>query len=347
MDSTVIYVKFGRSEPRPPGEVRPSRERSSRRGVKGAGPGFRIVRGAHGLMDLYSTNQVTKLLGIPEGRLRWWRRCGLVAPTGREGARRLYTFCDLVSLKAAKELTDRGLPAQKIHRAIRKLSADLGATRDPLIKLRVFGNDRRLVIDHEGCDVEAETGQVLIDFWVSPIAEAADRTVAFDPSGRRAGEEMTAYDWLVRGTELEADSQRINDAEAAFRRAIEMDPGLAAAATNLGNLLFRRDNAREAENWYRKAIQADPEQPQAYYNLGFLKLDGGRPDLAIVFLQKALSLDPAFADARFNLAVALQQEGRMDEARREFNRFLVMDPGSPWARVARIHIERIDGGTAP
>jgi tetratricopeptide (TPR) repeat protein len=298
-------------------------------------------------MDLYSTAQVSRLLRIPEGRLRWWRRCGLVVPGGREGGRKLYTFNDLVSLKAAKELTDLGHGAKKIRKVINALAADLGSVRDPLIKLRVYGNDRRLVIDQEGCDVDAETGQLLIDFRVSPIAEAADRTVAFDPSGRSAGEEMSAYGWFEKGCDLEADPQRLNEAEDAFRRALELDGSLAAAATNLGNLLFRRGNSREAEKHYRKAIQADPDQPQAYYNLGFLKLDGGRADLAIVFFQKTLTLDPTFSDARFNLAVALEQEGRLDEARREFGRFLRMDPTSPWARVARLHLERIDGGTIP
>lgn len=345
MDSTVIYVKFGRSEPQRPRQVKRVRKRRTRGGVSGTYPGFRIVRGAHGLMDLYSTAQASRLLGIPPGRIRWWRRCGLVTPGGREGSRRLYTFRDLVSLKAAKELTDRGLSAKSIRRAIRTLSTDLGSVRDPLIQLRVYGNDRRLVVEQDGMDVEAETGQVLIDFFISPIAEAADRTVAFDPAGRRADEPMSAADWYMKGVELEEDPQSWNDAEQAYRKALEIDPGLAAAATNLGNLLYRRDNAREAEKWYRKAIQADPDQPQAYYNLGFLKLDAGRADLAIVFLQKTLSLDPAFADARFNLGIALQQEGRNDEARRELNRFLNMDPSSPWARVARMHLERIDGGT--
>jgi len=297
-------------------------------------------------MDLYSTAQVSRLLGIPRGRLRWWSQCGLITPGEREGPRRLYTFRDLISLKAARDLTEQGLSATRIKRAIRRLTADLGAVQDPLVKLRVYGNDRRLVLERDGHDVEAETGQILIDFKVSRLAEAADRTVVFDPSGRRASE-RSAYEWFLEATRIEEDESRWDEAEKAYRTAIELDPSIAAASTNLGNLLFRRGRSAEAEDLYRGAIQGDPEQPQAYYNLGFLKLDAGRADLAIVFLQKALTLDPEFADARFNLGVALEREGRIAEARREFVRFLGMDTSSPWAKVARMHLEKIDGGTAP
>jgi tetratricopeptide (TPR) repeat protein len=296
-------------------------------------------------MDLYSTSQVSRLLGIPEGRLRWWNRCGLIQPSEREGSRKLYSFRDLIGLKAARDLTDKGLSASRIRRVIRRLTVDLGAQRDPLVKLRVYGNDRRLVIDSDGCEVEAETGQILIDFAVSRLAEAADRTIAFDPSGRNH-EPQSAYEWFLEATELEEDSGKWDQAEQAYRKALEIDPHLSAASTNLGNLLFRQERSKEAEELYRSAIQADPEQPQAYYNLGFLKLEQGRADLAIVFFQKALGLDPDFADARFNLGVALEREGRTPEARREFVRFLSMDPASAWARVARMHLERIDGGTS-
>jgi tetratricopeptide (TPR) repeat protein len=298
-------------------------------------------------MDLYSTAQVSRLLGIPRGRLRWWSQCGLITPGEREGSRRLYTFRDLISLKAARDLTEQGLGATRIKRAIRRLTADLGAVQDPLVMLRVYGNDRRLVLERDGHDVEAETGQILIDFRVSRLAEAADRTVAFDPSGRRGASERSAYEWFLEATKIEEDESRWDEAEKAYRTAIEMDPGIAAASTNLGNLLFRQGRSAEAEELYRGAIQGDPDQPQAYYNLGFLKLDAGRADLAIVFLQKALTLDPEFADARFNLGVALEREGRIAEARREFVRFLDMDTSSPWAKVARMHLERIDGGMAP
>ena len=344
MESTVIYVSFGGSEQgqRPaPGRTRgqkkpaPGRER----------PGFRFVRGAHGLMDLYTAAQAARVLGVTEGRLRWWRKCGLVVPSGREGGTGLYSFRDLVGLKAAKELTDRGCRVTSIKRAIRKLSEDLEASHEPIVRLRVHGNDRRLVADREGREVEAETGQVLIDFRISPLAAEVDRTVAFDPSGRRRSGRRSAYEWFLEGSDLEADDSGWDRAEEAYRKALDLDGSLAAAATNLGNIRYRRGKTGEAEGFYRKAIQADPQQPQAYYNLGFLKLEDDRSDLAIVYFQKALALDPEFSDARFNYAVALEREGRQGEARREFRRFLDLDPSSPWATVARIHMERIDGGS--
>ena len=68
---------------------------------------------------------------------------------------------------------------------------------------------------------------------------------------------------------------------------------------------------------------------------------------AIKFYRHALELSPDYADAHFNLAGVLARAGHADEASRHWRRYLELDSGSPWARIARAHLEIVEPPTAP
>ena len=147
-----------------------------------------------------------------------------------------------------------------------------------------------------------------------------------------------AYEYYLEGCKLDEDEHRTADAEAAYHRAIELDPSFANAFTNLGNLLFRRGNSEEAERTYRRALRVDPEQPEAWYNLGFLLYDRGDLDGARFGFERALASDPGFADAHFNLAIVLEELDRPDEAKEHWKRYLELDPNTSWAEIAHRHL---------
>jgi tetratricopeptide (TPR) repeat protein len=77
----------------------------------------------------------------------------------------------------------------------------------------------------------------------------------------------------------------MDDAEELFLQAVELDPWLAIAYTNLGNIRFRRGDEDEAERLYQKALSLDTTQPEAQYNLGYVMLERGRPAEAIAFFK--------------------------------------------------------------
>ncbi|HLT38325.1 MAG TPA: helix-turn-helix domain-containing protein, partial [Enhygromyxa sp.] len=62
---------------------------------------------------LYTAAEVARLFELPESRVRYWSQTGFITPSVRQGARRFYTFQDLISIKVAKELLDAGLPLQR------------------------------------------------------------------------------------------------------------------------------------------------------------------------------------------------------------------------------------------
>jgi len=83
-------------------------------------------------------------------------------------------------------------------------------------------------------------------------------------------------------------------------------------------------------------------------NLGSLCEDRGEGDLAIRHYRMALELAPDYADAHFNLAAALSRAGRIHDARCHWQRYVELDAGSPWARIARAHLDLVEpGGVEP
>ena len=61
-------------------------------------------------------------------------------------------------------------------------------------------------------------------------------------------------------------TQRLREAEAAYKNAIKLDPKSIDAYNNLGTLYYSRQNFSQAENQFRNALERDPENPTARRN---------------------------------------------------------------------------------
>lgn len=100
-------------------------------------------------------------------------------------------------------------------------------------------------------------------------------------------------------------------AAAAFRQAIQLDPGVAKQHTNLANALrgLRRDD--EALESYTRALQLDPRDFWTHYGLSGLFLDGQKLDEALSHANSARALDPRSYHA-------MNQIGLIQKARKDF-----------------------------
>jgi tetratricopeptide (TPR) repeat protein len=90
------------------------------------------------------------------------------------------------------------------------------------------------------------------------------------------------YDYGV----IQGLQERWEPAEAAYRRALEINPAHAQARNNLGQLLERRRDFEAAAAEYRRAVDAQPTFRLARFNLGRALLALGRPADAILELEK-------------------------------------------------------------
>ena len=302
----------------------------------------------------YTFAAAAKILGLPETRLRYWAQIGFVGPSARRGGKPVYSFQDLVSVKAAKELTDRGFKPAEIRKAIDGVRASLPHVDRPLERMRVAFDGAKLVVVDEGDAYEA-TGQKLFDFGLQELARPGGpkpapptpvvtlEQLAPDlaaPSGGRS-----AYEWFVEGTRAEVHGGAEGEAKAerCYQQALVLDPGLAAARTNLGSLAYRRGDVGAAREAYEAALSLDPDQPEARFNLANLVLENGDLELAVAELRRVLQAAPDFADAHYNLAVALERLGGRAAARVHLEQYLSLEPESaPWADQARALIARLD-----
>jgi tetratricopeptide (TPR) repeat protein len=107
----------------------------------------------------------------------------------------------------------------------------------------------------------------------------------------------------------------VDEAIACFRKAIQVDPKLADAHTNLGVALADKGQVDEAIDCYNKALAINPKNAGVHSNLGAVLCDDKRDyDGAIACFQKALSLDPNHALAHCNLGHAFRNQSRFAEA---------------------------------
>jgi len=290
------------------------------------------------LADLYSAGDVARLFSVSASRLRYWDRTGFLAPSGKRGRRRYYTFQDLIGLRAAKALLDAGLPLQRVRKSVESLRGLLPKVTRPLNELRVLADGQSVLVKDAQGQFDARTGQGLLDFEVSHLRDDVVRVL--QRHGELGEDKRSAYELYLEGCRLDEDEATFERAEEMYRKALEFDPGLANALTNLGNVRFRRGYPEEAEQHYRRALAIDADQPEAYYNLGFLYYERGDAEAAVPCFQRAVETDPAFADAHFNLAMALEDVGKHVPAKKHWQIYLQIEPQGAWAEVARRHLRK-------
>jgi tetratricopeptide (TPR) repeat protein len=107
---------------------------------------------------------------------------------------------------------------------------------------------------------------------------------------------------------------RLDDAAAAYERALGLHAQHVQARTNLGAVRAAQNRFEEAVACYRQALRADPTLADAHNNLGAGLAKLGRYDEAIAAYREALRLQPSHAEAHNNLGVALTEQKQLDEA---------------------------------
>jgi FimV-like protein len=103
---------------------------------------------------------------------------------------------------------------------------------------------------------------------------------------------------------------RTEDAEAAFQKAIELDPADASGYEQLARLYAKTGRLNEAVTTYEKAIKARPEDPNLHYFLGTLYSFGGAQDKAIECYENAIKYGPDLAYPKNDLAYIYAESGK-------------------------------------
>ena len=290
---------------------------------------------------IYGIRELTRILTLTPKRAGQLRRLELLR--GDSG----YTFRDLLALRAASSLLDAGASVRQIRDALTALRRQDPELKEPLAEVRLVLEGDRLIAQSDRVRFDPRTGQMVLALDSGGLEAAATATLGTGLVRPLAPPADQAETWFERASEWDSDPAQWEDAVDAYRRVVSIDPTYAAAWNNLGLLLHRMGRYDEAGDAYLAALKQDPQCCEAAYNLGSLHEDRGAIDDAIADYRRALELSPDYADAHFNLAGALARNGRDGEAIKHWQRYLELDSGSPWARIARAHLDVVEPPDAP
>jgi len=266
---------------------------------------------------------------ITENHLRYLEKWGLIRSASARGAQGEFSFSDIATIK--------------------QLSAEL--EREVPLKVAL----RSLMADHQG--------QLELDFHASGSAPAKVVTLpapqlrqpkrgsgdARRAAAERAVPQITgnafpfsdpqaalAAKYFIEGSRLDdGDERKMEDAAAAYRKALVVDPDLVPAIVNLANIHYAHDELIEAQALYERAIGLDEDCFEAHFNLGNIHHDLGRYEDALVCYRDAVALNPGYADAHFYLAVTLEKTGHSPEAKPHWKTYQELAPNGEWIELAR------------
>ena len=243
-----------------------------------------------------------------EDHLRYLHKLGLIERHRVHGEPH-YSFADLTLIRQADAELAKGVSFRAV---LRTLTASRAG---------------QLAFDFRGDSRPAKVLQ-LTRPEPPPMAALMDLAPRHDPA---SAEEH----FLAASRADDGDPDRFEEAMAAYRRALEIDPYMVPALINLANIHYERDEAAEAQALYERAIALDSHVFEAHFNLGNILHDLGRYDEALVCYRDALAVNPAYADAHFYMAVTLEKSGRSQDARPHWRAYQRLAPEGEWAALAR------------
>ena len=243
---------------------------------------------------------------LREDHIRYLVKCGLIKPARRTNADTFFAFADVAVIKQANDEMTEGATFRSAVRA--------------------------LLASHQG--------QMTFDFRLD--AAPAKILSLQRPASQKRGPQMRARDTALAEEYFRAASALDNgeeatrdEAAAAYRKALELDPYLVAALINLANIHYSRDELAEAQALYERAIGLESDFFEAHFNLGNIYHDLGRFTEAQDCYVEALRLNPYYADTHFYLAVTFEKMGLSAEARPHWRSYQQLAPQGEWVELAK------------
>ncbi|MGZ8225581.1 MAG: tetratricopeptide repeat protein [Methylococcaceae bacterium] len=144
---------------------------------------------------------------------------------------------------------------------------------------------------------------------------------------------------------------RQQEAEAACRKAITLDPEHVEAWNNLSIALYEQNRYEEAEAACRKAIELDPVYAHSWNGLGVVLDNQNRYEETEAAYRKAIELDPFYVNAWNGLGNALYKQNRHEETEAAYRKAIELDPSFhyTWSNLAGTYLfdlKRTEAGIA-
>ncbi|MDY7093132.1 MAG: tetratricopeptide repeat protein [Acidobacteriota bacterium] len=254
--------------------------------------------------------------------------------------------------EAQLQAGDAQAAAESFRQAV-ELNADSAAARYGLGRAELARDDAAAAVEQLEAALKLEPAATAVHY---PLGQAyrklGDGEKAAEHLGARGPTTTTLPDpWLAEarseaagaGVHLQRGGQATvaGDLEAAaesYRRAVEADPGNAAARQSLGAALARLGDGEGAREQLLRAQELDPDNPVLHYNLGLVYQGMGDLDGALQELRRAVELDGSQDDFRRALAELHERRGELEQALEQYEALLARSPQDLLSRHRRAEL---------
>src|SRR5258705_3345316 len=193
--------------------------------------------------QFYGARDIRSLYpGVTDNHLRYLEKWGLIRPAAHTTTERFYSFTGLSTIKQLAAELDRDVPLKKVLRSLLaehqgQLQLDFHASVSAPAKVVALpGRHARKTPDRAG----------------NPIP-AGNAFPFSDPQAALAAK------YFIEGSRLDdGDEHKMEDAAAAYRRALGIDPDLVPAIVNSSNIHYAQHDLIDPHALYEAAIGPDP-----------------------------------------------------------------------------------------
>jgi superkiller protein 3 len=186
---------------------------------------------------------------------------------------------------------------------------------------------------------KADPGPATLAVLARAYARVGNAAKAAEIADKAVGAGATAVAHEARGEALLAQL-KADDAAAAFRKALELDPRLSTARVGLAQALLGAGKAAEAVAEARKATEADAKSAEGFAVLGLAILAENPKSWndAIAQAQQGAFLNPKSVTVQVAVAKIFEANNQFDQAQGAYRKAVEVDPGYAPAQAALIDV---------
>jgi Flp pilus assembly protein TadD len=213
---------------------------------------------------------------------------------------------------------------------------ELAIWRDPLFQKR-FAESYLAESDIEPQALTEDEFDVMQQVLELRSSDQVDKAIALMQGAAVPSANATFF--LTLG-KLLIERERIDEAKAAYLKAVEKHPKFRRAWNDLGLIHYRQGDYRGAVQAFVRVIELGGASPLIYGLLGFSHASNDDSLSAESAFRMAAMLDPATPDWRMGLAHSFFKQRRFAEAASLFGALIANQPdrGEFWLRQAQAYL---------
>ena len=161
------------------------------------------------------------------------------------------------------------------------------------------------------------------------LAAAGRLSQARDVFAQASGADPQFAEAWANLAKVDEQTDRLDDAIVALRRAVELQSDIGAYQRRLGVCLGKKGDLSSAIDHLRAAVELDPQSDETFDDLTLAFRKAGRFDELIESCRRRLQQRPDNAQVLASLAEGMGQLGQFEQTAEIWRRVIEIDPESP------------------